>query len=92
MTKLDELRTEITAVDDQLVPLLEKRMGISEAIAAYKKEHGKAIFDASREEDVIKNAVDRLKNQGYSEFIEAIYQELMKVSKDLQQKKIDSKD
>ena len=40
---LDELRKEIDAVDRQIVALFEKRMEISERIAAYKQKVGMQV-------------------------------------------------
>ena len=37
---LNELRKEIDAVDRQIVELFEKRMEISERLAAYKQKQG----------------------------------------------------
>ena len=37
---LDELRTQIDAVDDSLVELFQKRMDIAAQIAEYKRENG----------------------------------------------------
>ncbi len=36
MTHIDELRKSIDAIDDQLVELLEKRMGIVRQVAEFK--------------------------------------------------------
>ena len=48
---LDELRKEIDAVDRQIVALFEKRMEISERIAAYKQKVGMQVRDAKREQE-----------------------------------------
>ncbi len=47
--ELNKLREQIDAVDGQLIALLEQRMDIAAAIAAYKKSHGLAVLDAGRE-------------------------------------------
>ena len=46
---LTELRTQIDAVDKELIALLERRMDVAAAIAAYKKSQGLPVLDAGRE-------------------------------------------
>ena len=46
---LTELRTEIDAVDRELIALLERRFDVSAAIADYKRAHGLAVLDPGRE-------------------------------------------
>ena len=46
---LTELRTQIDAVDKELVALLERRFDVAAAIADYKQAHGLPVLDAGRE-------------------------------------------
>ena len=46
---LTELRTEIDAIDRELIALLERRMDVAAGIAAYKQERGLPVLDAARE-------------------------------------------
>ena len=46
---LNELREAIDAVDRELVALLEKRLDMAAAIAAYKKAHSLPVLDRTRE-------------------------------------------
>lgn len=46
---LKELRYEIDGIDRELTALLERRMDIAARIAAYKRENGLPVLDASRE-------------------------------------------
>lgn len=48
---LDELRTQIDAVDDSLVELFQKRMDIAAQIAEYKRENGLPILQSARERE-----------------------------------------
>ena len=46
---LDELRVEIDKIDKSLVELFTKRMDVAADIAAYKKENGLTVLDATLE-------------------------------------------
>jgi chorismate mutase/prephenate dehydrogenase len=50
---LDELRTELTALDGQLLELVARRQRLSEQVAAVKRATGLATRDFGRERDVI---------------------------------------
>lgn len=51
--ELSELRKEIDAIDDQLLPLLQRRMAISREVAAYKHAHGMAVLNEQREQEIL---------------------------------------
>lgn len=51
---LDEIRKEISAIDEKMAQLFEKRMEAAAEVAAYKKEHALPIFDGGRENELIK--------------------------------------
>ena len=86
MNELDKARQEINEIDKAMAELFERRMNAAKEVAEYKKQNGLPIFDASREEDVIK------RNSAYisSEEIRAHYVNFLKntmnVSKDYQRK------
>lgn len=44
-----ELRKEIDEIDDELIPLLLKRMSVSEKVAKYKVERGMPVLNSERE-------------------------------------------
>ena len=84
---LDELRKEIDAVDAEIVKLFEKRMEISERIAAYKQKTGIPVRDEARE----KEKILKVQNLTHTEFnrkhIEELYTVLMALSRKLQEEK-----
>ena len=83
MNQLEQYRTEIEQVDDELIKLLIKRMELSKKIGEYKKSNGLSVYDPRREEELkIKNLlkVEEIYKSGYSEIFETI----LKVSKDFQ--------
>ena len=49
----NELRNEIDLVDDALVKLFVKRMGLSAQVADYKKEHNMPIYVPAREREIL---------------------------------------
>lgn len=53
MTGLEKARNTINQVDKKMAELFCERMNAVKEVAAYKKEHGLQVFDASREEAVI---------------------------------------
>ena len=46
---LQELRSQIDEIDDELVALFGKRMDVAAQIADYKKEHNLPIYHPARE-------------------------------------------
>ena len=46
---MEELRKEIDEIDEQLVALFVKRMGVSARVAEEKKQKGRAVLDPARE-------------------------------------------
>ncbi len=51
--ELSEIRTQINAVDDQLLGLFLERMDLSEQVAAYKNEHHEPIMNKAREREIL---------------------------------------
>ena len=77
---LVQLREIINEIDEELVVLIAKRMGVAEKIGEYKKEHGITILQPERWEE-IKNlqtkAADKngLSRKFIEKYLEAIHQE-----------------
>lgn len=88
MDELDRLRGQIDAVDKEIISLFEKRMGLVLGVAQYKKEHNTAVLQTSREDEVLKKAVENIHNKEYSDSARQLMVEIMGLSKDLQRKKI----
>ena len=85
---LDKQRAEIDVIDREIVSLFERRMQVVMDVARIKKENGIAIFDASREKEVIAKVQSYLKDATLKEELAEAYETLRKVSKDYQQKQI----
>ena len=61
---LDDLRTALTAVDDQLVELIAERQRLVEQISARKLQSGTPTRDFQREKEVLSNAGRKAKALG----------------------------
>ena len=85
---LGEIRTRIDNIDKELVKLLEERMIIVEDVIEYKAANNMKIFDAKREEEVIKKNIDRVKEKKLKKYIEKMLNDIMSVSKEYQETKI----
>ena len=85
---LDNIRQEIDQIDDQIVKLLEERMHLVEGVVAYKKTSGKPILDSKREEVIFEKVRSRVTNKNYQETIVATFSDILKRSRDYQDKTI----
>ena len=50
---LQEIRTQLDQIDDQMTALFAKRMNLVTEVAAYKKEKGLPILDTGREREIV---------------------------------------
>ena len=83
---LETLRQNIDTIDRELVALLEKRMDTVTKIGQVKKEGNQAVYDEKREQQVLDKVAKLLKNKGYKETITDTYVDLMKHSREYQNK------
>ncbi len=84
MLDINKIRAEIDDIDNELTKLFERRMTVSEQVAAYKKEHGLPTLNATREKEVILKACERLDNKVFAPYTEKLYTCLMDLSKEYQ--------
>lgn len=85
---LDIIRQEIDQIDDQIVKLLEERMHLVEGVVAYKKSTGKPILDTKREKVIFEKVKSRVGNKKYEDTIVATFSDILKRSRDYQDKTI----
>ena len=83
---LETLRQKIDTIDRELVALLEKRMDTVTKIGQVKKEGNQAVYDEKIEQQVLDKVAKLLKNKGYKETITDTYVDLMKHSREYQNK------
>ncbi|MGA1194182.1 MAG: chorismate mutase [Kiritimatiellia bacterium] len=83
---LDELRSEIDRLDDQIVPLLNARAALALEIGRIKKANGEPLHVPSRERDVIDRLTATSKGPMPPESIARIYKEVMAAALALEHK------
>lgn len=79
-----ELRKEIDNIDNQLIPLLMKRMDISSQVAEYKIKRGIPVLNEEREQQILDNVAEKCGDKG--EIIKTIFSSTMDASRALQHK------
>lgn len=88
MEKLDIYREQIDKIDTEIIKLFEERMDVVLDVAKYKKENSMPIYQAERENVVLKKVEDKLENKGYLEETTELFKFIMDLSKSLQDKNI----
>lgn len=81
---LKDLRNEIDQLDDELVPLLLKRMDISRRVAEYKVAHNIPVLNEAREQEVLELVAADCGEQG--EAMKTVFSSIMDASRALQHK------
>lgn len=84
MSDLAELRSKIDQIDQRLVQLLNERAELSRALGAFKRANGSAIYDPSRESEVIRRITAASSGPLSAEALGRIYTTIMSVSRELQ--------
>jgi len=82
---LQELRTEIDKIDQQLIQLIEQRMDISKKVAEYKKQHNLPIHDPVREQEILEKLSAKAGDDN-KENIKELYIKLFELSRAVQEK------
>lgn len=75
----DSLRTRITAIDSEILALIEKRQSLTHEVGIWKKEHRLPLVDLARERDILMGVAKQfpLDQTGIS----SIWREIMYMSK-----------
>jgi chorismate mutase len=75
LNELEQLRTVIDEIDDELVNILKKRNSVVEKIGTYKKQHHITIFQLQRWQTILKTRAQWAEKMGMSRgYIEKICQ------------------
>lgn len=80
---IEELRQEIDAIDEELVKLFVKRMGVSAQVANFKKENGRAVLDPSRERRLLER-VSELAGEELESQTRVLYNLILSLSRSYQ--------
>lgn len=83
--KLEKARLKVTEADEQIVPLLVKRIAAVEEIGLIKQEEGIDVKDSGREKKVLEKVAE-LAGHENAEYVQQIYKEIMAQACRFQQK------
>jgi len=81
--ELEKLRTQIDALDHELVTIFEQRMALSSRVGEIKAAGNMAILDETRERQVLDNATRHVAPESRQEVI-AFMRGVMEISKNRQ--------
>lgn len=84
MDQLSKTRLKINDIDKQMAALFEERMEAVEDVIRYKKEHGMAILDTSREAEVIERNLAYIKKADYRDSYRLFIEDIMGISRKYQ--------
>ena len=85
MDELAQLRKELDDIDKQLVSLFESRIEKVLKIGKYKRKNNIPILDSSREQAILNKNRDYLKDKNFIEPLEEFFQDIMRISKKIQE-------
>ena len=85
--ELEQLREQISALDEQMVDLFKQRMDLAAQVAEYKQAHHMAVLDRGRERAVLSAVADRA-GEDYADYAQAVYQTIMATSRAYQNSRL----
>ena len=91
MNELENYRTQIDAIDAQLVGLFLDRMAVTQKVGEYKKVNGIPVLDADREKAVIAAKTALVTDPAAKADLAALYEAIMAISRRQQRKLAEKK-
>lgn len=88
MDQLKKAREEIDQVDQEMAKLFLRRMKAVEAVSDYKQLHGLPVFDAEREEAVVRKNSSRFEEEEIRPYYVEFLRDTMKASRHYQEKRL----
>lgn len=88
MADLDDYRMQIDEIDKEITKLFEERMNVVLNVAKHKMDNNLPIFNKGREDEVIEKNINYLENKDYAGELKEFYNDLMAVSRQLQNRKM----
>ncbi|MBQ4045210.1 MAG: chorismate mutase [Lachnospiraceae bacterium] len=82
--ELEAVRLELDRVDREIVALYKKRMELSASVARIKRQAGRPVLDARREEEKIKAVTGLVESDMDKENVEELFRFLMSASRRFQ--------
>lgn len=80
---LQEIRTQIDGIDDELVRLFERRMALAGDVAAYKREQGLPVSDRTREREIVSRVTQGMDEQNAA-YTKVLFSTLFDLSRSAQ--------
>ena len=84
MKDIKELREKINQIDQEMASLYENRMRVVSEIANFKMANNLAVFDKSREQEVLKRNLNNISSDELLPLYSRFIQEVMGESKSYQ--------
>ncbi len=81
---IEELRTKINEIDEQMLDLFKLRMTFSKAIGNAKKGQGLPVYDEKREQNIYQRLRQILNDEELWPYYHAFIKEIMRLSKEIQ--------
>ncbi|MCR5345396.1 MAG: chorismate mutase [Lachnospiraceae bacterium] len=81
--EINEIRSKIDKVNDELLSLLLERLSLSREVAEYKIENNLSIYDKKREDEIINSLTDKCKDN--AKYIIPVFNAILDASKKLQE-------
>ena len=87
---LQEIRTQLNSIDDEILKLFCRRMALVKDVAAYKIEHHLPVLDSGREQAIL-DRVSQTAGEELGGYARSLFETLMALSRDYQEKQMDGK-
>ena len=84
---LEELRSQIDQIDQQMVALFKARMEASGRVAEYKKEKGLPVLDAGRERALLGKVAEQA-GEELADYAQSMYRTILSASRSYQNSKL----
>lgn len=84
METLQDLREQLDEIDEQIVALYEKRMGVCEKVGDIKINAGRKIFDKQREKEKLAAVTSQVTDEFHKKGLTELFEQLMSMSRKLQ--------
>ena len=84
---LQEIRSQLNGIDDQILTLFCQRMALVKDVAAYKIEHHLPVLDSGREQAIL-DRVSQAAGEELGNYARNLFETLMTLSRDYQEKQI----
>ena len=81
---IKDIRKDITRTDDQIARLFEERMMLAAQVAEYKKANSLPIYDAEREEEVLRKGAARVSDPEIQSYYHNFQKKVMELSRNYQ--------